>query len=131
MGATQAGLRDISAGQCFELPRNDAAADNRAVWVVDCNGPHTYEVYDVITYGGTEPKGGAYPGIDAVQAWSEQACFDRFQGFVGIPWTRSSFDIQSWWPSDESWAQGDRSDVCALFAESGGRVSGSQRGVGK
>src|SRR5690606_31384219 len=46
-GATEAGLRDLEVGNCFDLVDDPVAAD-RAVWLLDCAEPHSHEVYDVI-----------------------------------------------------------------------------------
>ena len=124
-------MESLSTGQCFVLPVEDAAADGRAVWVTDCGQPHTHEVYDVVDYGGSSVRGDEYPGVTAVQDWSEQACFDRFEPFAGIPWTRSELEIQVWWPSAESWDAEDRSVICTAFPQSGERTTGSQRGAAR
>jgi hypothetical protein len=130
-GATAEGLRSLGAGQCFELPKDDPEAQDRAVWVVDCAQPHTHEVFDVIPYAGPVLKGGAYAGTAAVQDWAEQACYERFEPFVGIPWTRSDLEIESWWPSEDSWGRTDRSVICTVFPQNGGRTTGSQRSAGR
>lgn len=128
-GATAEGLRSIEAGQCFELPKDDPAAQDRAVWVLACTDPHTHEAYAVLTYDGTAAKGGAYPGTTVVQDWAEQSCYAAFAEFVGVEWTASSFDIQTWWPSAESWGQKDRKVICSAYKSSGGRSTGSARGT--
>ena len=128
-GATEQGLRSLEVGQCFDLPKDDPEADDRAVWVVQCTDPHTHEVYDLVRYEGPVLKGGGYAGTAAVQDWAEQACFGRFEAFVGIPWTRSSLEIETWWPSEESWGRGDRTVICTVFPESGGATAGTQRGT--
>jgi hypothetical protein len=127
-GATEQGLRELQVGQCFEQPDDDLEAQDRAVWVIDCADPHTHEVYDVVRYEGPVLKGGAYAGTAAVQDWAEQACYGRFEGFVGTPWTRSSLEIETWWPSEESWGRSDRTVICTVFPENGSRATGSQRG---
>ncbi|MFZ4517784.1 MAG: septum formation family protein [Microthrixaceae bacterium] len=127
-GAVPTGLRDLAPGQCFLLPRGDTQAEDRAVWVVDCREVHTHEVVDVVTYAGPVARGGGYAGTSPVQDWSEAACYDRFEPFVGAPWTRSDLDIEVWWPSQESWGRGDRKVVCTVFPEDGSAVSGSRRG---
>jgi hypothetical protein len=130
-GATAEGLRSLKAGQCFDLPADDPEAEDRAVWVVDCSQPHTHEVFDVVTYAGPVLKGGGYAGTAAVQDWAEQACYDRFEPFVGIPWTRSDLEIETWWPSEESWGRSDRTAICTVFPQNGGRTTGTQRGAGR
>jgi hypothetical protein len=130
-GATEEGLRSVAIGQCFELPRDDPEAQDRAVWIIDCADPHTHEVFDIVDFAGPELKGGGYAGAAAVQDWAEQACFDRFEAFVGVPWTRSNLEIETWWPSAESWGRNDRKVICTVFPQSGGRTTGSQRGTGR
>ena len=65
-----------------------------------------------VTYDGTAVKGGGYPGTNVVQDWAEQSCYAAFEEFVGVEWTASSFDIETWWPSAESWGQKDRKVIC-------------------
>jgi len=127
-GAVATPMKGLTVGQCFVIPIDDAPADGRAVWVVDCSQPHTHEIYDIVDYAGPTVKGDEYPGVAAVQAWSEQSCHERFEAFAGIPWTRSSLEIQVWWPSTESWPDDDRSVICTAFPQSEERVTGSQRG---
>lgn len=130
-GAVEAGLRELAAGDCFD-PIADPAVTDLAVWRVDCEVPHTHEVYDVVPYEGEGAGGGTpYPGAAVVQDWSEQACFDRFEAFVGVRWTVSELDIAVWWPSEESWGRGDRSVVCAVVSQTGDRLTGSQRGTAR
>lgn len=125
--AVESGLRALQIRQCFVLPEDDPAAEDRAVWVVPCEEPHTHEVYDVVAYDGPMVRGGSYPGEAPVQDWAEQVCFDRFEGFVGIPWTRSDMDIEVWWPSADSWGRTDRSVICTVFPATGGTVRGTAR----
>ena len=99
-----------------------------AVWALDCALPHTHEVYDVLTYEGEGAgPGTSYPGVATVQDWSEQACFDRFEDFVGVRWTVSELDIAVWWPSEDSWARADRSVICTVMSDSGDQLVGTRR----
>jgi hypothetical protein len=126
-GAEAVGLRELEVGQCFELPRDDPEAMDRAVWLVACSDPHTHEVYAVVTYEGETVKGGGYPGTTVVQDWAEQTCYSQFEGFVGRAWTTSSFDIETWWPSEESWGRADRKVICTVYPANGGRTTGTAR----
>lgn len=129
-GATEIGLRDVETGQCVD-PIDDPLVDDLAVWVVSCESPHTFEVYDVITYEGEGAGPGTdFPGVATVQDWAEQACFDRFEAFVGIRWTTSELDINVWWPSEESWARADRTVICAVMSDTGDQLTGTARGSG-
>jgi hypothetical protein len=126
-GATEVGLRDIEVGQCFDTI-DDPLVDDLAVWVLSCESMHTYEVYDVIAYDGEGGGPGTdYPGVATVQDWAEQACFDRFEAFVGVRWTTSELDINVWWPSEESWARADRAVICAVMSDTGDQLTGTAR----
>jgi hypothetical protein len=117
-------------GQCFNLlpdPKQQATA----VLVTPCTDPHTHEVFAVKDYSTIvpSPKGTAYPGARVVAAGSEEACFADFQGFMGIQWEASDFDIQAWWPSAVSWTnRNDRSIQCSVYRVTGGTTKGSVKG---
>lgn len=128
--AIETGFDDLDVGQCFDTI-DDPSATDLAVWTFDCAIPHTFEVYDRIDYEGERVEGGSYPGIAAVQDWSEQACHDRFEAFIGTRWTLSELEIQLWWPTEESWGRGDRSVICAVLPERGGTVTGTLRGAAR
>lgn len=130
-GAVETGLRELEPGQCFDTIDDSRVAD-LAVWVLDCAAPHAYEVYDVVGYEGDGAgRGTDYPGVATVQDWSEQACYDRFEAFVGVRWTISELDIAVWWPSEESWARGDRNVICTVVSDTGDQLTGTQRGIGR
>lgn len=128
-GAVEKGLRDLETGDCFDRVADPTASD-KVVWSVDCAVAHSHEVYEVIRYEGEGAPGGSpYPGVAVVQDWSEQACYERFEAFVGIRWTLSELDIELWWPSEESWGRGDRAVICTVFSPAGDRLVGSRRGT--
>jgi hypothetical protein len=128
LGASLEGFNDLKVGACFDEV-TDSAAEDRAVWLLDCAAPHTFESYWVTDYQGPAAgRGSTYPGIAAVQNFSEQACFEQFETFVGVRWTLSQLDIRTWWPTEESWSRADRKIICTVFSESGKRLAGSQQG---
>ena len=130
-GAVDTGLAELAAGDCFDTI-DDPAVSDLAVWTLDCEMPHSYEVYDVVAYEGDGAgRGTSYPGVATVQDWSEQACYDRFEAFVGVRWTISELDIAVWWPSEESWARADRTVICAVTSDTGDELTGTQRGLGR
>ena len=71
----------------------------------------------------------AYPGAVPVRDDAEAQCVGAFEEWMGLPWTSSTYDIQSWWPSDSSWARGDRAILCAAYRVAGGTTKGSVRGT--
>lgn len=125
--AVETGLGELEPGDCFD-PIDQSDVRNLAVWKLDCAQGHTYEVYELVDYEGDGAGGSDYPGTAVVQDWSEQACYDRFEAFVGVRWTLSELDIAVWWPTEESWARGDDGVICAVVSDTGDRLTGTQRG---
>lgn len=127
-GSELGGIVDLDSGNCFD-PVTDPGSSDRAVWKLNCGDPHTYEVFAVIDYDAKGSGGGMpYPGVPAVQDWSEQMCYAQFEPFVGVRWTISELDIKTWWPSNESWDQGDRQVLCTVMSTDGSRLAGTERG---
>ena len=129
-GAVAKGLNSLQDGQCFLPVKGNDAAEDRAVWVVDCADPHLYELYARLKYSGPGAASGGFPGSTTVQNWAEQKCFDKFEGYVGVPWTRSDLEIQTWWPSLQSWGKPDRTVLCAVTPADGGLTTGSKAASG-
>ena len=48
---------------------------------------------------------------------------------MGNEWTKSDYDIQSWWPSPDSWTKNDRMVACAVYRFDGDATKGSVRGA--
>lgn len=125
-------IDQVLPGQCFDqLP--DEAQRPFAVLAIPCEQPHHYEIFDRFEYRDAEgkaiPRWKSYPGTTTVRRAAEQGCFERFEPWMGIEWTRSDFDIQSWWPSAASWRKFDRQVTCAVFRFTGAATRGSVRGA--
>ncbi len=109
---------DVLPGQCFN-PLPDPAQQPFAVLAIGCEVPHTYQVYDRFMYhdstGRIAPKSEAYPGDTTVRTTAEQQCYANFSAWMGISWTKSNYDIATWWPSAASWPKADRSITCAVY----------------
>ena len=116
----------IKVGDCL----NDEAASGEisTVPIVDCDEPHDSEIYASIIMDDDE-----YPGESATIDFADQACYDEFEDFVGISYDDSKYGFATLYPSDESWAGGDREVLCriALGDESGDiiKVEGSLEDV--
>ncbi len=123
----------LLVGQCFsEIP--EPAQQPFAVLVVPCEDAHTHEVYDTTTFDADIPtgRGADYPGDLTVANRSEELCFASFEAFIGTPWETSTYDIQTYWPTAESWrADNDRTVICSAFRVNGGVTTGSVRNSGK
>jgi hypothetical protein len=119
---------DVLPGQCFnQLP--DPAQRPFAVLEIGCEAAHTYQVFDRFTYHDSTGRPASsrvvYPGEAVVRAGAEQECYDNFKPWMGIAWTKSTYDIATWWPTVTSWAKSDRSITCAVFKFTGRSTVGS------
>ncbi|MEX0768626.1 MAG: septum formation family protein [Microthrixaceae bacterium] len=127
-GSILEGFKELEVGDCFE-ELTEPTAEDRAVWLLDCGQPHSYEVFLLTDYQGPGAgRGTSYPGTSAVQDFSEQVCFDQFEAFVGLRWTLSDLDIRAWWPTQESWERADRQVICTVVLQSGEPLTQTQRG---
>lgn len=115
---------DLEVGQCFDNPESFDEVSN--VDIVDCDEPHDNEVYHVF-----DLPDGDYPGVDAAETIADDGCITAFESFVGSPYTTSGLDIQYLYPSPDTWDDGDREVVCALFALDGEQLTGSQEDSGR
>ena len=91
--------------------------------VIDCAEEHTAEVYARfdLRLGPDAP----FPGGGETRQRAQQQCRERFQGFVGRPWTQSELDIAALWPTRTSWGDGDRSVTCTVFRADGAPLTGT------
>jgi hypothetical protein len=122
---------ELQVGQCIA----DASAftgrqvnEITRTRAVPCRLPHQAEVFvrDRLA-GGPEAR---FPGVGELRRQAQQLCRDGFEGFVGVPWTRSELEIAALWPSPDSWAVGDRLVVCVVFRLDGETLVGTARGSG-
>ena len=114
----------LEEGQCFndEGTLKDKVAQ---VPVVDCEEPHDNEIYQVAEVADSE-----FPGADAIEEQANSICTDAFEPFVGTGYDVS--DLQAGWlaPTEESWADGDRSVVCFAFRIDLEKMTGTVEGSG-
>lgn len=126
-GAELIPMRDLDEGSCFD-PQSDAKSMTRAVWLVNCDQPHSYEIYADLTFEGDKSgRGATYPGEPIVQDQAERRCYELFEAFVGVRWSISDLDIRTWWPSQTSWDNHDRKILCAVTPMDRSSLKGSQR----
>lgn len=129
LGGVLTGTTDVLAGQCFNnVP--DPTQQPYAVFVVPCDEPHEFEAYSRtrLELGEPQPPGAPYPGELVVANAAEAQCITGFAAFVGTSWELSEFDLQTWWPSAQSWVQqNDRDILCAIYPVGGGTTSGTAR----
>lgn len=109
-------------GDCF----NDdpfASETVETVPTASCSQPHDNEIY--FRYSMTDA---AFPGDDEATDAGFSRCLDEFDGFVGVSYLNSALDLFPITPTAESWAEGDRVVLCALYALDLSKLEGSMEG---
>lgn len=125
-GGVETSIFDIASGDCFSIA---SVEEIETVDVVPCAEPHVYEVFAVVEHPARE--GAPYPGRDETLEYSDAACRDEFQPYVGAPYDASDLFITSVYPSAATWSLGDRAITCMLRAEDERPVTGSARDSGR
>ena len=115
---------DLEVGQCFNDP--DSFDEVANVDIVECSEPHDNEVYHVF-----DLADGDYPGLSAVETDAADGCLSAFEPFVQRDYQTSELDIRYLYPTPDTWDNGDREIVCALFDLSGNQMTGSAQGSGR
>jgi hypothetical protein len=109
-GSTHASAMDIKVGDC--LDDADAGTTTATAPIVPCTDPHDSEAFAEITLSGS-----SYPGDDAVQAQAQKGCTgDAFANFIGIAADDSTLQVSYYFPTEDSWAGGDRTVTCTVYA---------------
>jgi hypothetical protein len=117
------GLVVLETGDCI----NRAALednDRDTAPLVSCAELHDLEVY--VSYD-LEAKGD-YPSVETIVADATKQCESYFTPFVGLDFGISTLDFVYYYPTETSWAAGDRGVTCAIF-DPYGPVEGSLKGA--
>ena len=104
---------DCVVGEAFGGAQPEATEGS----VVDCATEHDAEVVGLVTY--EQGPGEPYPGQEQVAAFAEDNCATTFESYVGTPFGESEYQLLTLWPTEDSWAEGDREAVCLAFSEDG------------
>jgi WD40 repeat protein len=92
---------------------------------VPCEDPHDHEVFAMAAL----PELFDPASVDeaVLAAGAEALCDARFAEYVGLAIHRSELTYRSWWPSVESWTDGDRTVWCWLSSSDGSPLMGSMQ----
>ena len=105
-------------GECFQFGPNE----DSAVTSVDCNQPHDGEYFHIFDFAGT-----SLPSDDEMDEESDEICGLIFEHYVGKPVAESTLDYDWILPGQETWAQGDHTVQCYVFAKDDRKLTGSAR----
>jgi len=114
---------ELEVGTCLNDVDQPLAQDLVDVPAVECTTPHQSEVFAAVTVDGSD-----YPGIDALTDQAVQGCQAEFQRFVGVEFAASELNFHYYYPTQSSWAVGDRSIYCVIF-DPGVTTVGTLRGA--
>lgn len=116
----------FDVGDCFNDPEGvdleAEGADLTSVGAVPCNEPHDNEVIHLFEVEDADE----FPGTDALTERAEE-CVGPFEDYVGISYDESELEIFPFVPSAESWEQGDREIVCAVYLPDEQKLTGTVR----
>jgi hypothetical protein len=111
----------VAVGDCLNGVVIGAAerASITSAEVVSCDRAHGLEVYATFTlqpddFELVDPA--EYPGPARIVRTADERCADRIEDLVEDP---DAFGLIALWPSQESWAAGDRAVACAVFSPDG------------
>lgn len=111
----------LQVGDCLDDAATTGAV--QTVPTVPCDGPHDSEIYSTHLLGQS-----GYPGEEDVIGQADALCLPAFEEFVGEPYLDSRFDFSYYYPTEASWASGDREVLCVIY-DPEGPITGSLRGV--
>ena len=105
-------------GECFQFgPDEDSDVTS-----VDCNQPHDGEYFHIFDFAGTNR-----PSDDEFNEESDEVCGLIFEHYVGKPVADSTLDYDWTFPLSQTWAKGDHTVQCYLFAKDDSKLTGSAR----
>lgn len=117
-------------GDCYDLRRTESSggggpAGTEVVLRLDCEKPHTNEVFAVVTVDLKD-----YPGEVWLKNLAKLECPKSFEAYVGVPYETSALDLGYRLPSQSSWNQGYRKTIgCLVTSGTGPKLEGSVKGT--
>lgn len=128
-GGTIVGEGNIDAfhmrvGDCFD-ESSSFGEEVSEVPGVPCSQPHDYETYAVF-----DVSLDSFSSEESMGVTAYDSCLERFDAFVGLDYENSVLEIVTLNPTAESWEQGDREVVCALYDMNNEKLVGSTKGSG-
>jgi hypothetical protein len=115
---------DLQAGDCV-VPPAKVQAEITKVRRLSCTQPHTEEAYAIVRY---DKNADTYPGDKQLHDFADGACLDRYEAYVGIPYTDSSLFFTYLLPSARGWNDGKDRNVVCLVTTTGEQLTTSVKG---
>jgi hypothetical protein len=143
-GPRQVDLNTLVVGDCFDAPASAVTDTTKTtapnappttvpkvtqVSKLDCGVAHDAEVIGIRT--NSSSSGAPYPGADVLHNETKQLCDDTYQAYDGVAQDSSSLTVFVINPSDTSWPNGDRTEICAITPKDTSKLTGSVKGTKK
>ncbi|WP_456786802.1 septum formation family protein [Cellulomonas sp. P5_C5] len=117
--SSEADVFSLKVGDCLNQAASEEETEVSSVPTVPCAEPHDSEAY-----AATDLPEGDYPGDASVTESADTYCYDEFATFIGLSYDESALDLASFYPTQESWAGGDREIMCFVSSPDG-QVTGT------
>lgn len=103
------GLIELAVGDCLDQKNlEDGVVSTDPL--VACSEPHDLEVFASLVL-----DDGDYPAVESLVTFGAKGCASEFTTFVGLDFGISALDFQYYYPTESSWANGDRGVDCVVF----------------
>jgi hypothetical protein len=103
------GLIELAIGDCLDQAYLEDGI-NTTEPIVECETAHDFEVFASLTFVGS-----SYPSVEDLVSFGAKECAVEFKNFVGLDFGISALDFQYYYPTESSWAKGDRGIDCVIF----------------
>lgn len=117
----------LQLGDCFDSAALDSESSETVqvttVEVMPCEQTHDFETYYVL--GVPEEE---YPGEKKVLEFAVELCAEKFQGFIGRGYAKSTLEFVYFYPTERSWRFLEDTDVACVVTDPEGSIRGTLRG---
>jgi Septum formation len=118
-------VNDLKVGDCIDEPVITTSVSD--VQHQPCNQPHDAEVFTVVT----DTTSGDYPGDSHFSDLANSQCTDAASSYLGTDFnSRDDIGGGFFYPSTDSWANGDRTITCYLDRTDGQQLTASLHNLG-
>ena len=108
---------NVEVGQCVQNAESEKISD---LQVIDCAKPHQAEIFYTVELSAKQ----RIPEED-LSDYARDTCIDAFEDYVGRSYEESELDTTELYPSEESWATGERTIACFAISAAGPTLVGS------
>ncbi len=116
------GLVSLAVGDCVNRTALEDEAESTDPFAA-CSAAHDLEVY-----ASTTLPDGDYPSVEALTNQGSTECAKEFGTFIGLDFGISDLDFIYYYPTESSWANGDRGIDCLVY-DPAGKTTGSLKGA--